>query len=106
MLYARRAVRNLREIITPQFLLLLHAERAVVRRDDLQVVRLQTLPQLSLIPLLTKRRRHHIFSALKARLFVVVVREKQILRASLSKRRQAPVTRLAHLSERVRAGKM
>ncbi len=50
VLDAGRAVRNLGEVVAAELLLLLHAERAVVGGDDLQVVRLQALPQLRLIP--------------------------------------------------------
>src|ERR671921_51468 len=67
-------------VVAAQLLLLLHAEGAVVGRDDLQVVRPQALPQLVLIPTLAERRRHDVLRALEA-LAVVVQGEEEVLRA-------------------------
>src|SRR5215208_2705697 len=58
VLYPRPAVRDLREVIAPKLFLLLETERAVVRRDHLQVVAREPLPQLLLIPLFAERGRH------------------------------------------------
>src|SRR5947209_2880678 len=97
-----RAVRNLREVVAAQLLLLLHAERAVVCRDDLQVIRLQALPKLRLVRLLAERRRHHVLRAVEA-FAVIVNREEEVLRARLRESRQTAVARLAHLIQSVGA---
>src|SRR5687768_1629489 len=65
VLHARAAVRNLCEVVAPHLFLLFETERAVVRRDHLKVVARQPLPQLLLVPLLAKRRRHHPLCALE-----------------------------------------
>src|SRR5215207_4541916 len=88
-----------------QLLLLLHAEGAVVGGDDLQVVGLQALPQLVLIPLLAERRRHHVLRALDA-VAVVFDGEEEVLRAGLGEGGQAAVARLAHLVQGVGAGEV
>ncbi len=102
MLDAGRAVRDFGEIVASQLLLLLHAERAVVGRDDLQVVRLQALPKFRLIRLFAKRRRHHVLRALEV-VAVIFNREEKILRAGFGERGNATVARLAHLIKRVGA---
>ena len=51
MLDAAHAVRDLGEVAKPQLLLVLHAERTVVRRDDLQVVVAQAAPQVIVVVL-------------------------------------------------------
>src|SRR5207247_7691223 len=80
---------------------LVHAERAVVGGDDLEVVARKPLPELVLMPLLAKRRAHDVFRAVEARLVVVVDREEEVLRARLGISRQAPVAEGPHLLERL-----
>src|SRR4051794_18999836 len=99
MLDTRRAVRDLREVVLTELLLLLHAERTVIGGDDLQIIRLQSLPQLVLIPLLAQRRGHYVLRAIKAGLVVRGQIEKEILRTRLRERRQTAIARLAHLIE-------
>ena len=55
---AGRAVGDLREVVLADLLLgrLVHAERAMVGGDDLQVVLRQALPERLLVPLLSKGR--------------------------------------------------
>src|ERR1700683_3727991 len=66
MLHAGTAIRDLRKIIESHFLLLLETKGAVVGRDHLQMVTLQTIPQFFLMPLLAQRRRENIFRAFKS----------------------------------------
>ena len=99
------AVRNLCEIVFAQFFLLLHAKWAMVGWDDLQIIHLQTLPELSLIWFLAQRRRHHVPGAVKV--FTVIIDGKEeILRTGFGKGRDAAIARLAHLVEGVGATEM
>src|SRR5262249_28054942 len=53
---ARHAVRDLGEVVPPELLLVLHAERAVVGRDDLELVVAQAPPEVLVVVLRTERR--------------------------------------------------
>ena len=107
VLNPRPAIRNLREVILAQRLLILKAERAMIGRHHLQMIVLQSIPQLGMILLLSQRRSEHILRILKALAFHVVFnRQQQILRTRLRKRRQPAVPRLPHLIQRVLARKM
>src|SRR5207248_9690059 len=82
-LHAGRAVRDLGEVALPELLLLrqslealLHAERAVIGGYHLEVVALEALPQLVLMPRRAQRRRHHVLRAVEAGLLVAVVAEE------------------------------
>src|SRR5438105_13459976 len=110
---ARRAVRDLREVAFAELLLLrealealLHAERAVVGRHDLQVVLREALPELLLVPPLAQRRAHHVLRPVEAGLVVVVDREEEVLRARRGVRREPAVAEEAHLLERLRGGEV
>ena len=86
MLDAADAVGDLREVPDAELLLVLHAERAVVGRDDLRLVGPQRPPQLVLVPLLAgpQRRRAHPLGALEPRCAELFLeREVQVLRAGL-----------------------
>src|SRR5262245_53944911 len=74
---AGRAVRDLREIVAAELFLLLHAERAVIGGDALQIVEGQAAPQFLLLRLLPQRRAHDVLRAREVRLLVVVVRQEQ-----------------------------
>jgi hypothetical protein len=78
---------DLREVVLAEPLLL-HAERAVVGRDALQVVEGEAAPQLILLGLVAQRRAHHVLRAAEIRLLVVVVGQEQVLRAGFGERRQ------------------
>ena len=67
MFNARASVWNLGEIAASKFLLFLKAERTMVRRDDLQMIPLEAVPELLLMPFFAKRRRKNIFRAFKIR---------------------------------------
>src|SRR4051812_15498172 len=102
MLDTGRAVWNLGEIIFAEFLLLFHAERTMVGRDDLQVIHLQTLPKLGLVPLLTQRRRHYVLCSVEV--FAVIVDGKEeILRTGFGEGGNAAIARLAHLIQSISA---
>src|SRR5687768_1062231 len=75
----------------------------MVRRNDLQIVHLQTLPQFGLIRLVTQRRSHYILRAVKSWFVVVIQREKEILRTGFGKSRNAAIAGLADLVERISA---
>ena len=49
MLDSRRAIGNFGEVTATEFLLLFHAKRAMVSRDNLEIVHFETLPQFCLI---------------------------------------------------------
>ena len=104
--YAGAAVGNFCEVVLAQFLLLLEAKRAVVRRDYLKGVLRQSLPEFFLVPFLAQRRREDIFGALEAGSVHVFERKIQILRTSLGVGREAAVARFADFFERVVAGEM
>ena len=101
MFDARTAVRDLREVIAAELLLILETERAVIGRDDLQIVALQPAPQLVLIELLANRRRHHPLRAFEIGLLVNAVIEEEILRTRLRVRGDAFVARARHFLQRV-----
>src|SRR5439155_18981532 len=97
-LHSRRAVRDLREVADPELFLLrqalvalLHAERTVVGRHDLEVVPREALPELVLVPLLAQRRAHDVLRALEPRLAVAVDRQEEVLGTGLRVRRQAAI---------------
>ena len=85
------AVRDLPEVAEAELLLVLHAERAVVGRDHLQVVRAQGLPHRVLVALGTRRerRRAHPLGPLERaplalRAELVFERQVEVLRARLA----------------------
>src|SRR2546428_261677 len=82
------AVGNLRKVVPPELLLLLHAERTMIRRDALQIVEGQPSPELILLRLVAQRRTHHVLGAAEVGFLVVVVGEEQVLGARLRVRRQ------------------
>jgi hypothetical protein len=67
----------------------------------MQNVEREAAPQLILVRFLAKRRAHHVLRAGEPGLFVVVVRQEEILRARLGTRRQAAVAGLGHHLEGV-----
>ena len=101
ILDAGAAVGNLGEIVFAEHLLVFEAERAMVGGDHLQVVVLQTVPQLRQILLLAQRRREDVFRAFEIRALEFFDREQQILRAGFGEGGHAAIARLAHLVERV-----
>src|SRR5436305_2384621 len=82
VLDARKAVRDLPEIAPAELLLALEIERAMVGRDELEVVLDQPLPQLGLVVRGPERRRAHELGALEA-VAHVVEREEEVLRTRL-----------------------
>src|SRR5208337_3818769 len=66
VLDARKPVRDLGEVATPELLLLLEAERAVIGRDNRQVVGPKPAPQLVQVPCGTQWRRADEFGPFKA----------------------------------------
>ncbi len=79
----------------------MEVERAVVGRDDLEVVLAQALPQLLPVGVLgSQRRRADELGALEP-VAEVVEREEQVLRARLGERLDAAVARVAHRLERL-----
>ena len=63
VLNAGTSVGNLREIVSPKFLLLLETEWAVIGGDDLQMIALETVPEFLLMPFFAKGRGKYIFRA-------------------------------------------
>ena len=89
---------NLREVVLADLLLrrLVHAERTMVGRDDLEVVLGRCrFHSTSWCHFSRSGRRHHELRAFEAFALVVVVGEKQVLRAGFGVRGQAHVARLA-----------
>ena len=95
------AVRDGAEVALPELLLVLHAERAVVGRDHLQVVRAQRLPHVVLVTLGAgaQGRRAHPLRALEpapllaGRAELLLERQVQVLRAGLAEHVLALVAR-------------
>ena len=82
----RQAVRNLPEVAPPELLLALEVERAVVGRDDLEVVLDEARPQLLPVRvLLAQGRRAHELRALEP-VAQVVEAEEQVLGTRLGER--------------------
>ena len=68
---------------------LLHAKRAVVGGDHLQIVIAQGAPQVFLVVGAAQRRGHHVFGDLQAVAVVDRVVKQQVVRAGFSKHRDA-----------------
>ncbi len=92
---------NLREVVLPQFFLLFETKWTVIGGDDLQVIALESVPELLLVPLFAQRRRENILRAFKAGYIEILNREIQILRTSLRVDRKAPIARLTYFFERI-----
>ena len=84
-----------------KFFLLLEAERAVIGRDDLQMVVLESIPQLFLMPFLPQGRRENILGAFEAGRIEVLERQIEILRAGLRIYGKAPIAGFAHFFQSV-----
>src|SRR5690606_6516587 len=65
VLHPGHAVGDLGEVAAAQFLLVLETERAVVGRDDRQIVGAQPTPQIRLVVLLAERGRGDVLGALE-----------------------------------------
>ena len=98
----RQAVRDLAEVAAAQLLLAVEVERAVVRRDELQVVLDEAGPQIVPVVLRSQGRGADELRALEA-VPQVVERQEQVLRACLGERLRAAVAGRANLGERVAA---
>src|ERR1043165_4233952 len=91
---ARHAVRDLREVVSAQLLLVFHAEGAVVCRDDREVVVAQAAPEVILVVLEAERRGGDVASAfeLVARFAAqVILVEEEVLRAGFGVGREAAI---------------
>ena len=107
VLDARQAVRDLPEVALAEVLLAVEVERAVVRRDDLEVVLRRGRVQSSgLVVLRPERRRADELRALEA-VAHVVERQEEVLRARLGEGRRSPASRAApDLVQRLRRGQV
>ena len=101
MLDAWAAVGNLREVILPEFFLFFETERAMISGDDLQVIALQSIPQLLLMPFFPQWRRENILCAFKAGYIEILDGKIQILRASLRVDRKSAIARLTNFFKRI-----
>ena len=106
MLDPRAAIRNFREIVFAQFLLLFEAERTMICRDHLQVIRLQPIPQLLLVPLFAQRRSEYILRSFKPGRIEVLERQIKILRTGFGIHRQPAIPRLTHFFKGIIAAQM
>ena len=70
MLHAGTAIRNLAEVVAPEFFLFFKAKRTMVRGYDLEVVSSQSFPELILIRPVPQRWSHNVFCAFKTFLFI------------------------------------
>src|SRR5204863_1239261 len=100
VLDAWAAIGNLREVVLPQFFLLFETKWTVIGGDDLQVIALESVPELLLVPLFAQRRRENILRAFKAGYIEILDGKIQILRASLRVDRKAAIARLPNFFER------
>src|SRR5260370_2252134 len=96
VLDARSAVGDFGEIVFAHFLLLLETERTMVGGNNLQMVLLQAVPELFLVPLLAQRRRENILGSFESGLVHVVDGEIQILRTRFRVHPQSPIAAFAH----------
>ncbi len=102
VLHTRPPIGNLRKVVYPKHFLICKAERTVIRRNHLQMIILQSIPQLRLILLLPQRRRKHILRILERLiLHVLFNRQQKVLRTRLRKRRNPTVASLTHLIQRI-----
>src|SRR5258706_668449 len=67
MLNSGTTIRNFGEIILPQLLLFFETKRAMISRDNLQVIPFQPIPKLLLIPLLPQRGSEDVLCTFKSR---------------------------------------
>src|SRR5579871_1190208 len=100
---AGHAVRDLREVVSPELLLPFHAKRTMVGRDHLQIVVTQTTPEMIVVMLRAQRRRANELRAFKLAFTLpggfaaqIVFTTKEILRAGLGVSRQSAIARFHH----------
>ena len=108
MLNTAHAVGNLAEIAQAEFFLVFHAERAMVGRDDRQLVHAQTLPQVGVVMMVimlrANRRRAHELGTLEAGTREVVFeRHIEVLRAGFSEHVEAFMLRGCNFIQRIRS---
>src|SRR5258706_2706798 len=65
MLITSTAVRNLCKVVASQFFLFFETKWTVIRGDHLQMIALQSVPELFLMPLFAKGRGEYIFRTFK-----------------------------------------
>ena len=102
VLDAGQAVGDLAEVAPAELLLAVEVERAVVGRDELEVVLDQPGPQLVPVVLRSQGRRADELRAIEA-VAEVVERQEEVLRARLGEGLRAAVARVADLSSASRA---
>src|SRR5262245_28884162 len=95
MLNAGTAVGNLGEVVLAHLFLFLETERAMIRRDPLKMVLLESSPKLFLVPPLAQRRSKDILGRFEPGLVHVLEREIEILGTSLRVHRQSAIAGLA-----------
>src|SRR5690606_18570374 len=103
------AVRDLREVVLAQLLLLLHAERAVVGRHHLELVHAQGLPEELLVALVLGAQRRggdplralELAPLLTVRGQLILEAEVEVLRAGLAEHIGAASTGLRDLHRRL-----
>src|SRR5262249_32938650 len=100
VLDAGQPVGDLPEVALAKVFLALEIERAVVGRNELEVVLDEALPELVLVIRRAERRRTDELRAIEP-VAQVVEREEQVLRACLGERPDAPVARFADGVQRV-----
>ncbi len=105
VLDARQTVRDLAEVTLAEVLLAFEIERAVVGRDELEVILHETRPQLLLVIGRSERRRADELRPVETALHVVE-RQEEVLRAGLGERRNAAVARIADRVQGVACGEM
>src|ERR1043166_7857906 len=99
MLHAWSTIRNLREIVAAHLFLFLETEWTMIRRYNLEVVALQSIPQLFLMPFLAQGGSEYILCPFKSWRFEVFDRQVEILRASLSVHGKSTITRFSDFLE-------
>ena len=104
VLEPRPAVRNLREVVAAERLLLAPGEGAVVGRDRAQDVRAHGVPEHVLVRLVARRRRVDVLGALEVRLLEMRVVDEEVLRAGLAPHVPALLARELDRLDRLLAG--
>src|SRR6202040_2796503 len=103
---ARTAIRNLGEVVSSQFFLVLETKWTVVGGDDLEMIAFETVPELFLMPLFTQGWSKNIFRTFEIGNIEVLNWEIQILRAGFCIDGKTSIAGLTNFLESLMAAQM
>src|SRR5580692_1868889 len=101
MLDAGASVGDFGEVVAAQFFLFFETEWAVVGRDYLQVILLQSVPEFFLVPLLAQWGRENVFRSFESGYVEILDGKIEILRTSLGIHGKASIAGFANFFEGV-----